>query len=198
MRPPRTRSKTEPNFERPLGSPSANRPPCRRNDSHSRGHLFPNVQMPDRLWFYFPCSCNVRLALHRTTVVPLLPPLSIPTARHRHGIQEFGHQETLRRHGVAAGSASIEHPPSRQGRHQARPLSRFCLYNRPEARNNHFCCRPRSRKQTRSEDRNCRWLNLDEHPPSRNYAGSQGQPVAVFGLVGKLRARAEELIKWLA
>jgi P-type E1-E2 ATPase len=54
---------------------------------------------------------------------------------------------------------------------------------------------------------NCRWLNLGEHPSVQELRGKsrtifavtlEGEPVAVFGLVDKLRPGAEELIRWLA
>ena len=54
---------------------------------------------------------------------------------------------------------------------------------------------------------NCRWLNLGEHPTVHELRGKSrtifavtldGEPVAIFGLVDKLRPGAEELIRWLA
>ncbi|KAF9644074.1 heavy metal translocatin [Thelephora ganbajun] len=54
---------------------------------------------------------------------------------------------------------------------------------------------------------NCRWLNLGEHPSVRELRQKSrtifavtldGEPVAVFGLIDKLRPGAEELIRWLA
>ena len=54
---------------------------------------------------------------------------------------------------------------------------------------------------------NCRWLNLGGHPTVHELRGKSrtifavtldGEPVAVFGLVDKLRPGAEDLIRWLA
>ena len=53
---------------------------------------------------------------------------------------------------------------------------------------------------------NCRWLNLGEHPSVHELRGKSrtifavtldGEPVAIFGLVDRLRPGAEELIQWL-
>jgi len=53
---------------------------------------------------------------------------------------------------------------------------------------------------------NCRWLNLGEHPSVQELRGRsrtifavtlEGEPVAVLGLVDKVRPGAEELIRWL-
>ena len=54
---------------------------------------------------------------------------------------------------------------------------------------------------------NCRWLNLGEHPSVHELRGKartifavtlEGEPVAIFGLVDRLRPGAEELVQWLA
>ena len=54
--------------------------------------------------------------------------------------------------------------------------------------------------------RNCRWLNLGEHPTVHELRGKsrtivavtlEGEPIAIFGLVDRLRLGAEELIQWL-
>ena len=53
---------------------------------------------------------------------------------------------------------------------------------------------------------NCRWLNLGEHPNVRELrqkcrtifaVALDGEPVAIFGLVDKLRPGAEDLVRWL-
>jgi P-type E1-E2 ATPase len=54
---------------------------------------------------------------------------------------------------------------------------------------------------------NCRWLNLGEHPTVHELRQKartifaitlDGEPVAIFGLVDKLRPGAVELVQWLA
>jgi len=54
---------------------------------------------------------------------------------------------------------------------------------------------------------NCRWLDLGEHPFVRELRGKartifavtlEGEPVAIFGLVDRLRPGAKELVQWLA
>ena len=54
---------------------------------------------------------------------------------------------------------------------------------------------------------NCRWLNLGENPSVHELRGKartifavtlDGEPVAIFGLVDRLRPGAEELVQWLA